>query len=605
MARKRKAREGEGPSADGTSAANVPSTGDIAAIRADELRKWMAGESTLMAWLEEDPSQQPTFYNNVNILDFDPELKGRIAQYEAEIASLKSMPSTAGSTSDLEVVGLRAEIDRLTRANQELRDRAVASSPEELKGQEAKLRDLENELDARERALNLNGGEAAVVERLKAEMGSKASEASKRETDLRAKMEKADADLRAKEIELRLRDDELKMAKMSKPEASKELDQKLKGCQDRERSFMEMQDTVNGLQAQVAQRDDELNQLKEINTYRENELARREEDLSFRERKVTEERRRLEEAKRITGGLNEAELKKRLDELKAEIEQKERDLKAKEEYIRSKEAELRTREQGAIEEELKHKDAELAVEADSAKVKTGNPRLDDLLLGGIPFGSNVLVHGPPFVGKETMVNQFIAEGLKKGIPAIWVSTDKTTADLREEMKLVFPAYEEYEALGLVRYIDSYSRSMGDTTKDKYTIYIDEPTAHDKIMEAVDETAKVFKEKHDYYRLAFRTISTLIAYSDPNTAFRFLSPFCGRRKRDRAVTMYTIEKGMHGEQEIQMLGSIMDGMVDFKVDQLKLFFMIKGITDVQSRSYIRYTATRHGLTIGSFALDHIK
>jgi hypothetical protein len=55
----------------------------------------------------------------------------------------------------------------------------------------------------------------------------------------------------------------------------------------------------------------------------------------------------------------------------------------------------------------------------------------------------------------------------------------------------------------------------------------------------------------------------------------------------------------------MLGSIMDGMVDFKVDQLKLFFMIKGITDVQSRSYIRYTATRHGLSIGSFALDHIK
>ena len=64
---------------------------------------------------------------------------------------------------------------------------------------------------------------------------------------------------------------------------------------------------------------------------------------------------------------------------------------------------------------------------------------------------------------------------------------------------------------------------------------------------------------------------MIAYSDPNTAFRFLSPLCGKRKRDKAVSMFTVEKGMHGEQEIQMLGSTMDGMIDFKVDQLKTFF----------------------------------
>jgi KaiC/GvpD/RAD55 family RecA-like ATPase len=226
-------------------------------------------------------------------------------------------------------------------------------------------------------------------------------------------------------------------------------------------------------------------------------------------------------------------------------------------------------------------------------------------MGGVPFGSNVLVYGPPFVGKETMIDQFIAEGLKKGIPALLVSTDKTTKDLREEMKLVLPSYEEYEALGLVKYVDSYSRSMGETTQDPYTVYIDEPTAHDKIMDAVEDIAKAFKEKHEYYRLAFRTISTLIAYSDPTAAFKFLTPFCGRRKRDRAVSMYTIEKGMHGEQEIQMVGSIMDGMIDFKIDQLRTMFMVRGITDVQSRSYIRYTATRHGLSIGSFSLDHIK
>lgn len=567
----------------------------------------MAGESTLMAWLEEDPSQQATFYSTNDTFDLDPELKQRVTGYEEEIAHLKQMLAERGGPGqDQDVLLLKKEIDLLKKANSELRDRAVVSTPEALREHESRLMDKEKELEARERAFNLNGGEAPMLlERYRAELSDKEAEARKREADLHARIQQLEAELKNREIELKLRDDELKLAKMSRPEANKELDQKIKGVQDKERKILELQESINSMKELLNDRDEELRGLKEIISYRENELARREEDLSFRERKVTEEKRRLEEAKKITGGLEEADLKKRLDELKAEIEKKERDLKAKEDYIRNKEAELRTREQGAIEEELKHKEAEIALETDTAKVKTGNPRFDDLLLGGIPFGSNVLVHGPPFVGKETMVNQFIAEGLKKGIPAIWVSTDKTTADLREEMKLVLPTYEDYEALGLVRYIDSYSRSMGDTTVDKYTVYIDEPTAHDRLMEAVDEVAKVFREKHEYYRLAFRTISTFIAYSDPNTAFRFLSPFCGRRKRDRAVSMYTIEKGMHGEQEIQMLGSIMDGMVDFKIDQLRTLFMVRGITDVQSRSYIRYTATRHGLSIGSFALDHIK
>jgi len=42
------------------------------------------------------------------------------------------------------------------------------------------------------------------------------------------------------------------------------------------------------------------------------------------------------------------------------------------------------------------------------KVKSGIERLDDLLLGGMPFGSNVLYVGPPFIGKETAMLLFLA-----------------------------------------------------------------------------------------------------------------------------------------------------------------------------------------------------
>jgi len=245
------------------------------------------------------------------------------------------------------------------------------------------------------------------------------------------------------------------------------------------------------------------------------------------------------------------------------------------------------------------------LEVKQEKVHTGSPRLDDLLLGGIPFGSNVSLYGPAYVGKEVIANAFMAEGLKKGIPCMFVITDKTPGDIREEMTFVLPSYDVYEEKGLVKYIDAYSRSMGSTDQDKYTVYIQDPTDHEATLKAVDEVAKEFKKNHEYYRLCFRSISTLIAYLDPTTTFKFLQPFAGRRKRDKAVSMYILEKGMHGEQEIQMLGSVMDGSVEIKVEQLKSFLCVKGIGDVQSRAWIRYTYSKSSVNIGSFSLDHIR
>jgi KaiC/GvpD/RAD55 family RecA-like ATPase len=188
---------------------------------------------------------------------------------------------------------------------------------------------------------------------------------------------------------------------------------------------------------------------------------------------------------------------------------------------------------------------------------------------------------------------------------IWVITDKTPADIREEMQFILPGYAEYEKLGLVKYVDAYSRSMGSETQDAYAAYINDATDHESILKAVDEIAKEFKKKNEYYRLAFRSISTLIAYLDPTTTFKFLQPFAGRRKRDKSISFYVIEKGMHEEQEIQMLGSVMDGALEFKVEQLKSYLAVKGVCDVQSRAWIRYTYSKQGVSIGSFSLDHIK
>jgi ribulose-bisphosphate carboxylase large chain len=84
------------------------------------------------------------------------------------------------------------------------------------------------------------------------------------------------------------------------------------------------------------------------------------------------------------------------------------------------------------------------------KIKSGNPRLDDLLYGGIPFGKQILIMGPPFIGKETMVNNFLLEGVFKGIPCLILTTDSSPSDIRDELKYIMPDIEQYEAKGLVK-----------------------------------------------------------------------------------------------------------------------------------------------------------
>ena len=391
----------------------------------------------------------------------------------------------------------------------------------------------------------------------------------------------------------------------SKTEIGGALNRKEADILQRERTILLREQELQRLQEDLQVKDDEIRKVKEPLAYKEEELLRREEDLLYREKVIQAERRKVEEAKAQGASTEELDMKARLEELKGQINQKEEEVRTKEKYLQQKMEELRMREQGLISEDIEAREQELQIEVKQQKVKTGIPRLDDLMFGGIPFGINASVYGPAYVGKEVLVNLFMAEGLKKGSPVLWVLTDKSPADIRDEMAFVLPGYEEYEKLGLVRYIDAYSKSMGAEATDPNTTYIDEATDHQAILKAVETMAAEWKKKYPTYRLGFRSVSTLIAYLDPTTTFKFLQPFVGRRKRDKAVAFYVIEKGMHEEQEIQMLGSLMDGSIEFKVEQLKSFLCIKGICDVQSRGWIRYTYTKSSVSVGSFSLDHIK
>lgn len=603
----------------------------------DGLKRWLEKkDSTFLEWLESSDldGEEECTPEEVQVL------QGTVAKYELQLSAfgkalLTEEERASGNGETLVQSDLVERLDRLVEERDALRAEVarqgtlLENMQNDFKSSLANLSDdrsslLLKEMELKERESRLESHikeaeskssgakkkatkdlEKDLSDRYQAELKEKDERWRKRESDLKAQVAQLEKDLTKVTVDLKMKEDQLSMGSLSTPDAGDEIKKKMTELQSREKESLLIRAQLENLKADVAVKEEEVNRLRETINKKEEEMARREEEVQYKEKLLHADKSRFEDSKKEIIGVDQVEMRRKLEELGQEIKAKEAEVRTKEKWLNAKQEELRLRESGVIEDEIRTKQKEQLIELQQAKVKTGNTRLDDLLFGGIPIGSNIMVHGPPFIGKEVMVNGFIADGLKKGVPAIWLITDKTPRDVREEMKFVLSGYEEYEKKGLVRYIDTFSRKMGDDSQDPYTVYIKDPTDLEKISETVEEVCKELKDSAKYYRMALRSLSTMIAYSDPNAIFRFLSPLCGRRKRDQSVSMILVEKGMHSEQEIQMLGSVMDGMIDFKIDQMKTFFSVQGIADVQSRAYIRYTATKHNLNVGSFALDHIR
>ncbi|MFP4050475.1 MAG: ATPase domain-containing protein [Thermoplasmata archaeon] len=549
------------------------------------LKSWLSGEEeSFSEWLGEKSFEEEKKELEEELEDRKDKIERKENELESEERELEDLKNTFQEKLEKIETG-EFDPQELIEENAELKEK-INQKQEELEELEEEKENIEEEID------DIKQGSVAMVKYLKSQLKQQQGEVSevfkKENEELKEEIEK----LKSREPVGEIEDSEVQ-------ESLDNLNEELE----------EKEEEIRDLKEEIKFKEETINDLKEKLEYKQEELNQREEDLQYREKKLRKEKQELESLREEYGDTTEKERKRQLEDLRSEIDRKEQELKAKEKYIDQKEKELRAREEDLIDEELEERQEEILKEIEQEKCKTGTTRLDDLLLGGIPLGSNVSIYGPPHVGKEILVNSFVAEGLEKGVPAIWVITDKTVEDIQEEMKYMLPTYEEYEMRGLVYYVDAYSVSMGEveeSERDKdYITYVEDQSDVKKITEAVDKYANQLKDDHRYYRMAFESVSTIIAYLDTATTFRILQPFAGRRKKDNAVSLFTLEKGMHTEQDISMLGHIMDGEINFKVQQLQNYLRVEGLGDVQTRDWVKYQASKTGITMGSFSLDTIR
>ncbi|HTP56337.1 MAG TPA: ATPase domain-containing protein [Thermoplasmata archaeon] len=237
------------------------------------------------------------------------------------------------------------------------------------------------------------------------------------------------------------------------------------------------------------------------------------------------------------------------------------------------------------------------------RLPTGTPRLDDLLLGGMPARNHVVLLGDAFVGKEVVLYAFLAEGLKRGEPVVIVTASRSPTEVAQSLGVVLPQFLEYDQLGMVTWIDA-STTGGVSGPRRFVTKGSDDRAG--ILSALVQAARpIEEEKKGPFRVGFLGLSAVFAHADERASFSFLQNVVGILKPREALAMYSLEGGALTEAQVESLLGRMDGAIVFRQDRDRTFLSVRGFGDVQTKDWVECRATNRALIVGSFALERIR
>jgi KaiC/GvpD/RAD55 family RecA-like ATPase len=516
----------------------------------------------------------------------------------------------------------------------------LASRQAQLEQKTAEMMKLESDLRGRE-------GLASVASADRTSLASKTQEVAKREvevTQLRSRLEderqallsrtkqlessfeeakKAREDLGRREHALTIRDlsvKQLETESNQKAEAARQLQAQyqdaVKKATDRLKQLEEQQGKIGSQVGEVDRIGQLLSSRENSLKQKESEVNRLRDDLTRRERNLIE-RERTNEAKESELSVRQLSLEKwpavggatgiaasaDLSERERTLEIREKQLKDKEQLFLRQKAEAAATIGGSSDTTL----TAPTLTRQTDRLPSGTPRLDDLLAGGLPAKAHVLLVGPAFTGKEILLYSFVAEGLRRGEPAVLVTTTRSPDEIAADIGKVTPQFKEYEQLGLVTWIDA-SNPVSDpgTSNGGSRVTVKGPSDHPGILTALVKAGQVAeKNKAGGFRVGFLNLSTTLAQSDEKEAFSFFQNFVGILKARPALGVYLVDQGTVPDSRVEVAQSRIDGAIRFKQDRDRAYLSVQGLGDVQTRDWVEYRATNRQLIIGSFALERIR
>jgi KaiC/GvpD/RAD55 family RecA-like ATPase len=191
------------------------------------------------------------------------------------------------------------------------------------------------------------------------------------------------------------------------------------------------------------------------------------------------------------------------------------------------------------------------------------PLIEDLTKGPIPAGSNILVEFDPASQWYNASVTIIAGWLKTGGRARYTLSTQPPDDFRSQLNRYVQNVSELESKDILQIWDLYSVTLGQKSKEKYTIdslkvadmsiqyatqMMRQPIALDILLIGDDETvAARFNDEKNW-------VEFTLTRDFPNVKLRKLSGISG------------LLRGVLGDWAQKRLEGAADGIIDFKVEE---------------------------------------
>lgn len=219
---------------------------------------------------------------------------------------------------------------------------------------------------------------------------------------------------------------------------------------------------------------------------------------------------------------------------------------------------------------------------ESLVFNSGIHSLDEILGGGYPGGSMILVVGPPGVGKEALGYWFIRSGLKLNEYCLYVTHRPVSHVLRD-----------MAAFGIEnRQTPDWIASVGCPLR----CDLNNPTNISLMIKQLVE-----RNKGKRVRIVTDVLSPLLVLNPPDSMYRYWSQLTSELRRHDVVLIAMSEEGMHSPSMIASMEQLFDGVIEMKLFENGMKFtpllrVKKMLGEIPKPEYFHFSLTNDDLEI---------
>ncbi len=233
------------------------------------------------------------------------------------------------------------------------------------------------------------------------------------------------------------------------------------------------------------------------------------------------------------------------------------------------------------------------------RASTGIPALDEILEGGFPRPSSVLITGDIGTNKNTFAQQIMYHGLKHGEKAIYITVDAFPDDLLDNMaKYGWDARKFFYEDKLV-FIDGFSPRVGVESSAQYLL--ENPFDLDEVIRTIVMAEREVFEDAEKARLVFSHVSTIFFTAPKEKIPYFIERLHAEARKYNGIYMLVYTEGVKDKYTETFMKQLPDVVITLHrisdLDQtIRYFEITRCIKTRYPRNPFKYHLTRNGIVV---------